>query len=261
MTSDNLARPALIAFLLFALAIASWEIYLRNDGANNAYDDSPPLWAHTRSLVYLPKDKSTVFIGSSRIKFDLDTKTWTALTGDIPVQLACVGSSPLPTLYDLAKDTCFKGKLVIDVTEGLFFSTNDGNRQRPNDGLKYYHDITPAQLASFVINTPMEASFVFLDKENYSLNSLLDKLELKSRPGVFNPPIFPRDFDRTYFDRQSSSVSMPSLPIQFSKTNRSPSGNYLPAVRENLLLVVHHWIQLYKPLKQLLIKSNPAVEK
>lgn len=204
MTSDTLARPALLALVLFLSAMTSWEIYLRHDGANNAYDDSPPLWAHTRSEVYQPKDKSTVFIGSSRIKFDLDTKTWIALTGDIPVQLACVGSSPLPVLYDLAKDTCFKGKLVIDVTEGLFFSTNEGNRQRPNDGLKYYHDITPAQRASFMINKPLEASLVFLDKENYSLNALLDKLELKSRPGVFMAPIFPRDFDRTYFDRQSS---------------------------------------------------------
>src|SRR6187401_825198 len=204
MTSNTLARPALLAFLLFIVAIASWEFYLRSDGVNNAYDDNPALWAHSRGQVYLPKDKSTVFVGSSRIKFDLDTKTWIDLTGDIPVQLACVGSSPLPVLYDLAKDPNFKGKLILDVTEGLFFSTNDGNRQRPNEGLKHYHDLTPAQRASLMINKPLEASLVFLDKDNYSLNALLDKLELKSRPGVFMFPIFPRDFDRTYFDRQSS---------------------------------------------------------
>ena len=72
MTNENLARPALFALLLFILAIASWEIYLRNDGSDNAYDDTPALFAHTRGQVYLPKDESTVFIGSSRIKFDLE---------------------------------------------------------------------------------------------------------------------------------------------------------------------------------------------
>src|SRR5690349_5064953 len=126
MTNENLAQPALFALLLFILAIASWEIYLRNDGSDNAYDDTPALFAHTRGQVYLPKDESTVFIGSSRIKFDLDVPTWKALTGDIPVQLACVGSTPLPVLYDLAKDPKFKGKLVIDVTEVLFFSLSPG---------------------------------------------------------------------------------------------------------------------------------------
>ena len=203
MTNENLARPALFALLLFILAIAAWEIYLRNDGSDNAYDDSSALFAHSRGQVYHPKELSTVFIGSSRIKFDLDIPTWTSLTGDIPVQLACVGSTPLPVLYDLAKDPKFKGKLVIDVTEVLFFSRSPGNSFRPNEGLKYYHDLSPAQRASFMINKPMEASFVFLDKDNYSWNALLDKLELKSRPGVFMSPIFPRDFERTGYHRQS----------------------------------------------------------
>jgi hypothetical protein len=143
MTNENLARPALFALLLFLLAIASWEIYLRNDGNDNAYDDSPALFAHSRGRVYHPKELSTVFIGSSRIKFDLDISTWTSLTGDIPVQLACVGSTPLPVLYDLAKDPKFKGKLVIDVTEVLFFSLSPGNSYRPNEGLKYYHELSP----------------------------------------------------------------------------------------------------------------------
>jgi hypothetical protein len=203
MTNENLTRPALFALLLFILAIACWEIYLRKDGADNAYDDTPALWAHTRGQVYHPKDSSTIFIGSSRIKFDLDIPTWKSLTGDMPVQLACVGSTPLPVLYDLAKDPKFKGKLVIDVTEVLFFSLSPGNSRRPEEGLKYYHDISPAQRASFMINKPMEASFVFLDKENYSLNAMLDKIKLKSRPGVFMAPIFPRDFDRTRYTRQS----------------------------------------------------------
>ena len=202
MSSTPLARPAIAAALLFILGILAWEMYMRHEGVNISFDDDGPLWAYHRGRVYQPSDQSTVFIGSSRIKFDLDTDTWKSVTGDDPVQLACVGSTPLPVLYDLADDSKFKGKLIIDVTEGLFFSTNPGNRARPDKALKYYHDITPAQRASFVINKGLESTFVFLDREDISLNSLMEHWEIPSRPGVWMGPIFPRDFDRVHFSRQ-----------------------------------------------------------
>lgn len=205
MPSSPLTRSAIGAVLLFVIAILSWEIFLRQSGSDHGFDDAAPLWAHIRGQVYEPKEQSTVFIGSSRIKFDLDIPTWHRLTGgDHAVQLACVGSTPLPVLYDLAKDVNFNGKLVIDVTEGLFFSTSPGSADSPDKYIKYYHDLTPAQRASFVLNRPMESTFVFLDKDNYSINAMLDKMELKSREGVFMSPIFPRDFDRTDPFRQSS---------------------------------------------------------
>ena len=40
------------------------------------------------------------------------------------IQLAIEGNSPLPVLEDLAADENFKGNLVVDVTEGLFFSSS-----------------------------------------------------------------------------------------------------------------------------------------
>jgi len=202
MSATPLKRPAIAAALLFALGIIAWEFYLRKDGVDHSFDDGGPLWSYHRDRVFQPMDRATVFIGSSRIKFDLDTDTWQSITGDDPVQLACVGSTPLPVLYDLADDPGFKGKLVIDVTEGLFFSTNPGNRDRPETALKYYHEITPAQRAGFALNKPMESTFVFLDKEDLSLNAMLEQLEIPSRPGVRMGPIFPRDFDRVKFSRQ-----------------------------------------------------------
>ncbi len=42
------------------------------------------------------------------------------ITSEKVIQLAIDGNSPLPVLNDLANDKIFKGKLVIDVTEGLF---------------------------------------------------------------------------------------------------------------------------------------------
>ncbi len=115
---------------------------------------------------------------------------------------ALEGSSPRPVLDDLANDPHFKGRLVVDVTEGLFFSNFPGNERRPRTNIGYYHDRTPAQRASFQLNKVLESQFVFLDKQNLSLNAQLDAQMIPSRPGVFMMPIFPMDFQRNTFDRQ-----------------------------------------------------------
>ncbi len=202
MSPQSLKRAAILMVILVMAFLASWELYLRSDGADHSFDDGGPLFSVQRAQVYLPQDQSTVSIGSSRIKFDLDNNTWKELTGETPVQLACVGSTPLPVLYDLADDPDFRGKLLIDVTEGLFFSERAGSAENPLKYIAYYHDLTPAQRASIILNNPLESTFVFLDKDVYSLNAMLDKLRIDSRPGVFMFPIFPRDFERVSEERQ-----------------------------------------------------------
>jgi len=202
MSETNLLKPALFALGLVAVALCSWEIYLRTQGVDISYDDGPPLWAHKRAMVYEPTDKTVVFIGSSRIKYDLDIPTWESITGCHAVQLAMEGSSPRPVLEDLANDPNFKGRLVVDVTEGLFFSNSPNNARTPNENIAYFHDHTPAQQSSFYLNRALESQFRFLDKDNLSMNARLDALEIPSRPGVFMMPIFPMDFQRVSFDRQ-----------------------------------------------------------
>ncbi|HUR31994.1 MAG TPA: hypothetical protein VMZ69_11230 [Saprospiraceae bacterium] len=202
MTVQALKKAAMLTVVLVITFILCWEIFWRQRGVDTGFDDGGPLWSHQRTRVYKPSDQSTVFIGASRIKFDLDIPTWTALTGESAVQLACVGSSPLPVLYNLADDPDFKGKVVVDVTEDIFFALYPWVNESPDKYLKYYQDITPAQRASFVINKPLEHTFAFLDKSYHSINALLDRLEIKSRPGVFMQPLFPPDFERVKFDRQ-----------------------------------------------------------
>lgn len=201
MTEKSLSKSALLMVSLVAIVVILWELYLRNNGVSIAYDDGPPLWADKRARVYAPADQSVVFIGSSRIKYDLDIPTWESITGCQAVQLAVEGSSPRPALEDLAKDPNFKGRLIIDVTEGLFFSKDDGATGK---NVQYFHDRTPAQRVGFQLNRVLESGLVFLDKENFSLNAQLDALEIPSREGVFMMPIFPMDFGRTSFDRQAS---------------------------------------------------------
>jgi len=200
MPENTLKKAALLTAGIVVFALIALEISLRLQGIKIAYDDGPSLWSHHRDMVYESKEKTVVFIGSSRMKYDLDIPTWRENTNCHAVQLAIEGSSPRLVLEDLANDLNFKGRLVLDATEGLFFS-NRGNK-RPNENIKYYHARTPAQQSSFELNRILESQFVFLDKDNFSLNARLDALEIPSRPGVFMMPIFPSDFNQNTFDRQ-----------------------------------------------------------
>ena len=188
--------------VLVTATLAGWEYFVRSKGFDHSYNDDGALWADKRAMIYEPTDKATVFIGSSRIKFDLDIHTWEATTSDHAVQLACVGSSPVPVLKDLAADPKFKGKLVIDVTEVLFFSTSPNNSESPEKNIKYYKEQTPAQRAGFHLNDFLETQLVLLDKDRLSLNARLAYLHIPNRPGVFEEPIFPPDFGRVKFCRQ-----------------------------------------------------------
>ncbi len=204
MNNSSLLKASMLAFVLVAATVVFWELYLRHQGWNISYDEGGSLWSNKRKQVYEPKDKATVFIGSSRIKFDLDIPTWQNITGDEAIQLANVGSSPRPILSDLADDKNFKGKLVIDVTEGLFFSTAPQPNVTPLENLTYYKKETPAQKFSFIINHGLESQLVFLDKGSLSLNALIDNANIPNRPGVFQFPHFPSDFGKVSFERQNS---------------------------------------------------------
>jgi hypothetical protein len=204
MQPNNLIRAARLALFLSLLAIISWEIYLRHKKVTISYDDNEALFADKMAMIYSPSDQATVFIGSSRIKYDLDIPTWEALTGEKAIQLANVGSSPRIVLEALANDPNFKGNLIIDVTEPLFFSAGalyDGSTKKK---IAYYKNRTPTQRFSFQVNHVLESQLVFLDQDNFSVNAMLEDAQLlPPREGVFPGLYFPREFEQVSFDRQS----------------------------------------------------------
>ena len=202
MTAPPFVKAGILTLVLVITSIASWEFYLRSKGLKISYDDDESLWADKRARIYQPADEATVLIGSSRNKFDIDIPTWENLTGDKVIQLACVGSTPLPVLDNLANDENFKGKLIVDVTEILFFSPAQGAAEMPIKNLTWYKKRTPAQRFSFEVNHLLESQFVFLDKDYFSLNALLHRTKIPDRPGVFVFPDFPLEFNRIKFDRQ-----------------------------------------------------------
>src|SRR5437868_4363977 len=104
MIKENITKAGLLAFIIALIVIGGWEMHVRSKGLNVSYDDNEALWSHVRDEVYMPADKATVVIGSSRIKYDLDIPTWEKITGNKPIQLAMVGSNPRPVLENLADD-------------------------------------------------------------------------------------------------------------------------------------------------------------
>ena len=200
METNLTFKTMLVAFGLVIAFCISWELYLRHKGAISDYNESPELWANTRDQVYEPSDKTTIFIGSSRIKFDLDISLWERLTHNHAVQLSLTGSSPRLCLTDLANDLKFKGKLIVDVTEDLFFSKY-GNL-KPDGAITYYKNRTPAQRLSFLLDQPIESNLAFINNEQYDLNSLLSKVKIKDRPGVFPFLDFPASFMNLSYNGQ-----------------------------------------------------------
>ncbi|MEN0053297.1 MAG: hypothetical protein AAGC65_06495 [Mucilaginibacter sp.] len=199
-------RPLTLIVLTLVLvtgATICWELFLRGKGLKPDYDDSPELWADKRARVYEPADKTTVFIGSSRIKYDLDVDTWQNMAGTNAIQLAMVGSSPRTMLSDLASDPNFKGNLIVDVTEILFFNPAPQVNLTPNEAINFYHKRTPAQKVSFELDKLLEPRLVMLDKDFYSLNGLLDHLYVPNRDGVYAGLDFPIGFHQTLYSRQN----------------------------------------------------------
>lgn len=204
MQQSNLQKAALMVLVLTVLSIGSWEIYLRSHGYPLSYDNDAALWSTKRIQVYQPIDDATVFIGSSRIKFDLDIPTWERITGDRVVQLSMVGTSPRPFLEDLANDKNFKGKLVIDITETPFFNRNKRKSERTSSEFEtYYKKWTPSQRFGTHVNYLLESNFIFLESNKFSLKALLDDIPITNRKGVIIPPVFPKGFGMNTADRQS----------------------------------------------------------
>src|SRR5215204_4516447 len=153
MQPAHYTKALILALLIVICFIAWWEYFWRSKGYSISYNDDKILWAHKRKEAYKPLDQSTVFIGGSRIKFDLDIPTWQKLTGEQPVQLALVGTAPRLLLKDLARDKNFKGKVVIDVTEHAFFSIDTLRTERSaREGISYLRNETPTQKVSASIN-------------------------------------------------------------------------------------------------------------
>lgn len=207
MEFPKLTQAFVLTIFLVICAVAVLEIYWRHRGFIPTLNDDKILWANKRKQIYPPQENATVFVGGSRIKFDLDIPTWERLTGEKAVQLAIVGTPGRLVLRDLANDKNFKGKVIVDVAEAQFFSFPDSAQRDKfaRDALEYYYAETPAQKASASINFFLESKLVLLEEGKFSLTPLLNKLNIANRPkvNVSLATLFPVEFGVSNFNRQT----------------------------------------------------------
>lgn len=168
------------ALVLFLLLMTGWEWYWRAFGATPGYRNSDGAWAEQRRRINEGEGGKTVLIGSSRILFDVQLPEWERATGERPIQLALEGTSAVPALEDLAADPDFTGRLVVDVTPGLFFS---GFAYR-GEAISHYHKQGPSQRSGHWLSKRLlEPYFAFYDPD-FALATVVRRQDWPPRPGL-----------------------------------------------------------------------------
>jgi hypothetical protein len=209
MQENHFFKAFLAALFMILGFVLFWEYHWRHLGFPISYNDDKVVWATERQKIYLPPDKTTVFIGDSRVKFDINLKTWKSVTGEEAVQLALVGTSPRPTLLDLARDERFRGKVVMGASEPAFYSMDSMLRERSaRDGIEYYKNETPAQKLNEQIDFLLESKLVFLEEGKFGLNNLLTEMNIPNRSGIVTRGLPPKRFAFYSRARQATITEM-----------------------------------------------------
>lgn len=182
----NLKLSLIIALSVSLIATISWEIYWRSQGVEPNIDDTKNLWANQRAKLENPKENTVVFIGSSRILYDIQLDIWIEETQTDPVMLAAQGSSPIPVLKDIVENTDFNGTIMAGITNFLLFSTiypEADFMKRPQSLIDYYYDRTYAQRIGDALSIPLQRNLAFyrdgLEEwdSDVDLKSLLQKFK------------------------------------------------------------------------------------
>ncbi|HEX5052897.1 MAG TPA: hypothetical protein VFZ65_14065 [Planctomycetota bacterium] len=211
------------ALLLTTLALGGWEAACRARGYEPGLDDTSDLWAEARRSV---RPDSTVIVGASRSLFGLDLDVLEAGLGTRPVQLALVGSSPLPVLDDLAADATFHGTVLVDLVPGLLLAPEySPPYQNAVKAVARHRDQTLAQRCGHLLSLPLERTFAFLQQEDLTLAALLDRLPVPDRDGTQVPPALPPFFYS--IDRERRARMLPSIETDAALRDRVRFG-WLP---------------------------------
>jgi hypothetical protein len=209
MKSNDFIKSSIATAVLVIGFILFWEFYWRSKGFIITYNEDKVMWTHARKKVYEQGGQTTVFVGDSRVKFDIDLATWKAETGEDPVQLALVGTSPRPILNNLANDEKFRGNVIWGGSEIAIYAMDSATREgSAKDGIEYFKKETPAQKLNASLDFMLESKLVFLEEGKFGLNALLYTLPIPNRPGVIPRPGPPRAFSNSDFARQSSLSPM-----------------------------------------------------
>lgn len=214
----QLKQSLIIAVILGITMVTSWEMYWRSQGIQPNLDDNKDLWANQRARLENDTSDKTVFIGSSRILYDIQLDLWREMTDTEPIMLAVQGASPIPILRDIVENTSFSGTLVVGITPPLFFSTVYPRAfpiSRAQSKVDYFKNRTYAQRINHRLSVPLQTNFAFIrdgDEEwdtDVDLKTLLSHIYIGERNGP--PPVPFNNFEEISEDRH---MKMPAYVTQ-----------------------------------------------
>lgn len=181
LPSLKLSTTWITALLLCVLGLVGWEQYWRGFGVRPGYRNSDGLWTMQRRRIDAGEGDATVVIGSSRVLFDIQLDTWQEQTGVRPIQLALEGTSPMNVLEDLAADDDFRGRLLVGVTPGLFFS----GRGFRHGVVPYARKETLSERASQWLSMRLlEPWLAYYSDSDFALFTVLERQRWPARAGV-----------------------------------------------------------------------------
>lgn len=221
----DLKKSFILATIFVLILIVGWEFYWRLQNHTPNIDDNKDLWAFQWSKLDSPNKNQVVFIGSSRILFDIQREVWNKNTKTDAVMLGVQGATPLPILKHLIEDTDYRGLIVVGVAPDLFFwasEETDFSWKRAQSKLDYYKDRTYAQRINHKLSIPLQKSLAFYrdgDEEwsdDVDLATLLKNLRSGDRGGPIPPPFF--NFEDVQLDRNVEMSAKVSQDTVFANT-------------------------------------------
>ncbi len=111
-----------MTFIILIGAFGTFEWIIRQEGFVPSVSDDARLWAVQRAQVPENDPNAIVLLGSSRSLCGMNLDALETTLGTKPIQLAGIGSSPVPILKHLAEESDFKGLILCEVTPRLFYS-------------------------------------------------------------------------------------------------------------------------------------------
>ncbi|MFT5253661.1 MAG: hypothetical protein ACI87N_002703 [Flavobacteriales bacterium] len=222
----NLKKSLIITLVISVIGIIAWESYWRSQDYTPTINDNKALWSVQRDRVTSLTSDNVIFVGSSRTLFDIQLDNWQNQTGKRPIQLANVGSSPLPIFHDIVENTNYGGTVIVGVTPGLFFSTTFPEAQPwswPQSRVDYYKNRTYAQRINHQLSLPLQQSLVLMSggeeelDDNIDLKALLKRIKFGNRIPEGMPPFY--EFGKlTSLDRNLQMIEKTVTDTAFTNT-------------------------------------------
>lgn len=229
----ELKKTLIIALILSIIGLIAWETYWRSQGYYPNLDDNKDLWAVQRAKIDKATKNDVVFIGSSRVLFDIQLNEWEKETGKKPIQLASVGTTPLPIFNDIVENTEFTGTVVVGVTPSLFFSTTFPMAvpwKRAQFRVDHYFKRTYAQRLNHVLSIPLQQNLVLMSTSeeewtsNIDLKTLLKNIKIGNRQPKGMPPFY--QFDDITLERNTEMTQRTVNDTAFANTIKKVWGFY-----------------------------------